>query len=342
VRGRDRRSGVVLLVVLFFALLLTSTIATFARRATVDALVARNRDAVGQAEALARGGVELATALLLDDRVRERQGDLPLDTHRDAWYRVRFAELPAGDGAELRLVISDAGALLNLNALFDPEGGGPRDERTEPFLHAFLEKVIEEMDVPPGEKVYRVRELTDHLLDWVDEDDVRRRGGPEDAFYQEQESPYRAADRPLLSLEELRLVEGFDEPLVEALRPYVTVHPWTGGGGVNPNTAPPHVLALLFFDDGRSLRLADEEVVRRLLRVRQERDGLLCPERVGDELCTPFSEIVRNAVYPPPAWQSSVFRVEARARVGDVRRSVEAVIDRSQGSQPLLLSWRVH
>jgi hypothetical protein len=47
---------------------------------------------------------------------------------------------------------------------------------------------------------------------------------------------------------------------VDALRPYVTVYPYAGGGGINPNTAPPYVLALLFFDDEVQLRLAGDHV----------------------------------------------------------------------------------
>ena len=46
---------------------------------------------------------------------------------------------------------------------------------------------------------------------------------------------------------------------------------------MNLNTAPPHVLALLWFDDGVEQRLADEDTVRQILRVRAE-GGLLCGE----------------------------------------------------------------
>ena len=41
--------------------------------------------------------------------------------------------------------------------------------------------------------------------------------------YQRRDPPQRAANTPLLSLDQLRVVEGFDTPLAEALRPYVTV-----------------------------------------------------------------------------------------------------------------------
>ena len=67
-----RRSGIVLVVVLFFALLLASTVATFAKIALIDHMVVRNRDSRAQADALARGGIELAEVLLLEDKLGEQ------------------------------------------------------------------------------------------------------------------------------------------------------------------------------------------------------------------------------------------------------------------------------
>jgi general secretion pathway protein K len=332
--------GVVLLVVLFFAVLLTGSIATFLSRATVDTMIVRNREGAARAEALARGGIRLATALLIEDRVREAASDLPIDSYLDGWSRAREVEIPAAGGAILRLRIEDSGARLNLNALFSADDGEEIDSRTEPFLRALLEKVIDEMPIAPAEKLYDVRELAANLIDYVDSDEVRLYGGAEDSYYQEQDPPYRAANRSLLSVDELRMVEGFDGRLVEALRPYVTVYPYAGGSGINLNTAPPHVLALLFFDDGVDLRLAREDTVREILQIHED-GGVVCAEGNSDERCTPIRQIVTNAVFPPPTFSSNVFTAVAEVEVGEVRRTVEAVIDRTEPDAPLLLSWRL-
>jgi len=45
-------------------------------------------------------------------------------------------------------------------------------------------------------------------------------------------------------------------------------HPYALGAGINLNTASPHVLALIFSDDGVDLRLAQEETIRAILEVR--------------------------------------------------------------------------
>jgi general secretion pathway protein K len=346
-RSRAQR-GVVLLVVLFFALLLASSVATFLARSTVDAMISRNRDAAARAEALARGGIRLGEALLLEDRLREAAGaSLPLDTEQDPWAQGLDLETP--NGAQLRVRVRDSGSRLNLNALFETgdDGEFAAKATAEDFLMVLLEKAIDEIPRPPGQKLYEVRELAGNLIDFIDSDEVRGQGGDEDAWYQSQSPPYRAGNRPLFSVDELRLVEGFDADLVEALRPYVSVYPFAPGGcereqvgcGINLNTAPPHVLALLYYNDQVELRLAPEDVVRKLLELRQKGESI-CPPSQQEEACTPIGEIVTNAVFPPPTWSSDLFVVTAEARVGEVRRTIEAVVDRSQGSEIRRLSWR--
>jgi len=328
--------------VLFFALLLTASIATFLKRSTVDAILSRNRDAMARAEALARGGSELAKALLIDDRVRDTSdpGGSRLDTPLDSWAQVANTEIDAGDGARLRLRIEDSGSRLNLNALFRFGENVVQPPRTQLFLLAFLEKMIEELPVDEQD-FYERGELAENLIDYVDSDEVRIGGGFEDDYYQRQTPPYRAANRPLLSVDELGLVEGFDAALVDVIRPYVTVYPFVGGGGVNPNTAAPHILALIFYHNGVDTQLADEEDVHRMLRIR-ESGQLFCPDQ-SNEACTPISGILPNAatIHPPLSYFSDAFTVRSEAQVGEVRRTLETVIDRTTPSEPLLLSWKM-
>lgn len=336
--ARRREHGVVLVVVIFFALLLASSITTFVHKALIDHMVVRNRDARSEALAIARGGVRLATALLLEDKLGETQAGA-FDASQDLWAQVSGRELPMGAGT-LRLDIEDVGARLNLNSVLSFDDTGNPAPQSQPLLLQVLTKAIDEIPLPPEQKRYDPAELAANLIDYIDADELRLLGGPEDDLYQQRDPPMRPANRPLLSVDELRSVEGFDGPLVEALRPYVTVYPYVGGGGINPNTAPPHVLSLLFFDDGVELRMAPEDTVRRILRIRQE-GRFLCGEGQSGEECTPIQELVTNAIYPEPSYASDVFVITASGRVGDVLTRVEAVLDRSDGSQPRLLSWRV-
>ena len=340
----QRERGIVLVIVLVFALLLASSIATFVRRATVDDRIAYNREAASRAEAMARGGVRLAWALLLEDKLLEKQGSFQGETLDDLWAMAGLAPIPLEDGSTLRLVIEDASSKLNLNAVLAVDKNGAVDQKAKPFLTELMKKVIADIPLPPAEKVYDTEVLVDNLIDHVDPDDVSQQGGSENDAFERGESPVGPNDRnrPLLSLDELRLIQGFDSTLVEALRPYVTVYPYISKDGINPNTAPPYVLALIYYNDGVQLRLADEDMVRRLLAVRQ--DGwILCGSKQSDESCKPINEIVENdtGVFPPLAYSSNVFVVKAEAQVGSVQRRIEAILDRSQGAKPLLLSWRV-
>jgi general secretion pathway protein K len=358
------RSGIVLVVVLFFALLLASTVATFARIALIDHMIIQNRDARSRADALARGGIRLATALLLEDKLADNAAAQPaaaagesksnagpgknaekaapggLDNRDELWARVSGVPLAFDDGSTLRLEIEDVASKLNLNAVVVFDDAGAVDPKTTELLTRLFAKVIDEITGPNEKSLYDPAELAANLIDYIDEDTLRQNGGEEDATYQKRDPPARAANRPLLSVDELRHVEGFDARIVDALRPYITVYPYVGGGGINPNTAPPHVLSLLFFDDEVRLRLADEDTVRSILKIRKE-GGYVCGEGQSAEGCTPIRSIVTNAIFPEPRYTSDIFKVTALAQVGDVTRRVEAVLDRSKGATPQLLSWRV-
>lgn len=328
----------VLMAVLFFVLLASAGVATFLARATVDGMAARNRDDAARAEALARGGVRLAIAALLLDRISEQQNQFEADTAQDLWAQLGSLPLPLADSGLLQVRVADAGSKLSLNALFAE--GEPRDEKTEIFLGELLTKVIDEIPVRPEQKLYDVPALAQNLIDWVDADAVRVGGGDEDEYYAAQRPPYRPSNLPLLSVDELLLVEGFDAQLVNALRPYVDVLPLAGGDGVNPNTAPSWVLALLYHGQPGAERLADEDTVRRILDIREQK-GILCGDEASHPACTPLREVVEGEVYPPLSYHADVFRVTAEARYGEVRRTVEAVVDRSEAEKPTILAWRV-
>ncbi|MEX2482177.1 MAG: type II secretion system minor pseudopilin GspK, partial [Gammaproteobacteria bacterium] len=65
----------------------------------------------------------------------------------------------------------------------------------------------------------------------------------EDDYYMNLDEPYRAANRPLADVTELRLVRGVTAEIYERLAPFVVVLPVTTA--VNVNTAPLEVLMSL-------------------------------------------------------------------------------------------------
>ena len=340
-RGKRRgERGIVLALVLVIGLLLTIAIVTFQRRYLIDAQIAVNRDQAAQADALARGGVQLAMYLIIADSLAGDDGP-PGDTHLDAWAQAAAYETVTEDGGLLRVRILDEGARLNLNAVTHTGGGEAAEENID-FLIAFFEKVIDELPIAPGERIWDPRELAQNLIDYVDPDEERQRGGPEDAWYESRTPPYRAPNQPLRTVDELAMVEGFTGVLVEGLRPYVTVHPSRfDAQGINLNTAPPHVLATVYHGSLGSRQLASEDTVRRILRVRED-GNILCTDAGADDRCILANEIIDGGVFPEAKLpgEARVFVVESEATVGEIRREIHAVIDRTQPSKPTIVEWR--
>ena len=56
--------------------------------------------------------------------------------------------------------------------------------------------------------------LVASLLDWMDADEEERIGGAEDGVYEAKDPPYKAANRMLASISELKLVEGFNKKIL--------------------------------------------------------------------------------------------------------------------------------
>jgi len=328
--------GVALIAVLVFVALAGSAVVLFVKRSLFNELAIGNHENAGRAEALARGGVRLATALLIDDRVREQASEFRADSLNDGWAQARLAPIDLKDGTSLLLTIEDAGARLDLNALF--EDGKPKDPATESYLLALMQKAIDELPRTADAHGYDPEALAHELMDYIDADSERVKGGAEDDVYLERRPPSRAANRALLSVDELRAVEGFTPELVETLRPYVTVYPYSGSNiGINPNTAPPWVLALLYTGASGDTRLVEEEDVRRILEAR-EGGALLCADEANHPSCTPLRSLLPDGVYPGASFEADVFVITAEARAGDAVRTVTAVVDRSEIAKPKLLA----
>lgn len=126
--------------------------------------------------------------------------------------------------------IVDLQGRFNINTLLDNTG-----QVNAVALERF-QRLLAYLDLTPG--------LAPALLDWLDKgQSIRFPGGAEDDHYSRLTPPYRAANRPLLAVSELRLVAGFEEAVYQTLRPHVTALP--GATTINVNTAPVAVLMAL-------------------------------------------------------------------------------------------------
>jgi general secretion pathway protein K len=132
----------------------------------------------------------------------------------------------------------------------DESGKLPINTMSEATLNRMLE---ESFDFDFG----TARELSSMLLDWIDADDSRRLNGAESEDYLRRNPPYRAANEPLQSLDELRLLEVWeDEFFDENGRPNELFQKLEGmvsvlhGSSANLNSSPQDVLELLALQGG--------------------------------------------------------------------------------------------
>lgn len=385
-RGAVRERGIVLAIVLVLIFSLIAAVYAFQRRAIIDTTIAQNRLAAGEADALARGGIRIAEAVVFLARLKDAAAnadagagagadpanpaappDLSLGKALlpggDLWERIGDFPLEFSGGRTLRITIEDEGSKLNLNALVAPpaekdegeealgaqpeEDAGDSLDDAEQYLTEVLTYIVEGMDGTREQKAYDEEAIARNLIDYMDGDSTARDGRDEDAYYQDQDPPYRPRNGPFLSFEEIGLVEGVDGRLLEAMRSSITVHPIGGKAGINLNRAEPWVLSLVYAGVDGDRRLLGEKTVRALWKIRNE-DKLVCSDGTGDpKRCVALNEVANGAlaegsIYPPIELPSkpAVFRVVAEAQVANLVRRMEAIIDTRSADGPLLLSWR--
>jgi general secretion pathway protein K len=171
---------------------------------------------------LRRGALHWASLALLEDAAQNSTDHLG-----ESWA-MGLPTLPV-EGGTIKVSIEDAQSRVNLNSI------GGTDPTSLANLQV-LQRLLEVLQLDP--------QLANAVADWIDPNSDARAGGAEDIDYLNFNPPYRAANRPMASVDELRLIRGFDAKTVAALVPYVTVLPATSNN-INVNTASPVVLAAL-------------------------------------------------------------------------------------------------
>lgn len=179
----------------------------------------------GATDLLRRGALHWASVALLEDAAQNS-----IDHLGEPWAQG-LPTLPV-DGGAIHVSVEDAQGRFNLNNLLQ-NNGQPSTADLQVFQRLLVTLKLDPL-------------LANALLDWMDADsNVTSPGGAEDVDYLALKTPYRAANQPLTSVDELRLVRGFDAKTMQVLLPYVTVLPPGVRTTININTASPALLAAL-------------------------------------------------------------------------------------------------
>jgi general secretion pathway protein K len=292
---------------LITAMLVVAIAATAAAYLSLDQQIwlrqAQNISDRAQAEVVRAGAEEWAITILDKDANNSSIDDLT-----ENWAKP----MPplAVEGGQVMGSISDAQARFNLNNLVRANTNTP-----SPDIGTF-QHLLQSLDLDPN--------LTDAVIDWIDADSNTSAYGAEDIDYLQLKIPYRAANQPMQSVDELRLARGFTRDIVEKLRPFITVLPQPTE--INVNTANKEVLSALFY----TLSAPDiEELMSK------------APYKDQTSLANKLLELAAGKQLPQAFYgvKSSYFEVTVDTLFGRYRRTTQSLIVRPGGKGGTHVLW---
>jgi general secretion pathway protein K len=289
-----RQRGVALVTALLVVALAVVAATAMATRLQVDVRRSANLLHGEQSYAYALAAESWAQVILRRDAAESR-----IDALNEDWATA----LPpiSVEGGVVVGHVSDLQGHFNVNTLVTATGV-PNEPAVE-----YFKRLLEVLGLDPA--------LVPALVDWIDPNiNTTFPGGAEDDAYLLLDPPYRAANRPLADISELRLVQGFTPEVVAALLPHVTALP-DDTTAINVNTATPEVLQAL-----ASGMTAED--VQHLLADREQ---------------TPFADIpafkshgalAGRAINTSIDVSSHWFAVDVEVRVGSGRARIRSVVER--------------
>jgi general secretion pathway protein K len=249
-----------------------------------------------QARLLARGAIDWARNILADDARRTN-----IDHYGESWA-IRVPPTAVEEG-EVSGELDDRSGLFDVNNLV---AGGTSD----PVQIAAYTRLLGFLGIPSAD----IDMLVASLIDWLDPDEVPYASeGAERAWYQAHALGRLPPNAPLVDIDELQQVRGYNQDLVNRLRPFLCALPFRAP--LNINTASAEVLAAAI----PSISIADARVIA------AKRDAI------------PFRDLAQFKLQLPPGAQidgiplavtSRYFMASGRARFGEAVTRMQVLLDR--------------
>ncbi|TKB68202.1 MAG: general secretion pathway protein GspK [Nitrospira sp.] len=303
---RSDERGIALLLTLLVLTILVALILEFdaeARREYRDAAAFRDNF---KATVLARAAVQAARGTLQQDLLKDKLVGKFFDALTDVWA-LPIKDYAIGDGF-LTAQIEDERGKLNLNDLA-ATGGDPSGKQKKVLR---VKRLFELLQINP--------DLVDAIVDWIDPDENPEPAGAESSYYQALRPSYRAANAPLQTLLELRLIKGMTPEIIQKLSRLVTVYPQGGESTVNINTADPLVLQALDLDITPSMAAA-------IIQARPFKNVSDL-----DNVASAKETFARLRLPPVYDIKSDLFLARMTVRVNEVTRNAIVVLRRDQNN----------
>ncbi|NNG81998.1 type II secretion system minor pseudopilin GspK [Acinetobacter sp. ANC 5378] len=290
-----QQQGIALITILVMVALATILAATIAKRQANTAENTAYLMRQNQSLLYAKSAEAFFSELLVDDA--ENAGDI--DHLQENWAKPMPA-FPVEDGF-VSGTLQDESGKFNLNSLVNNDG------TPNPQAKVWFEKLLVRVGLP--------EKLSEAVIDWQDADDETIGAmGAEASYYKGLPQGYLAPNSKFHSVEELKLVRGFEGQKYLQIADYVIAAP-TSDSKVNVNTAPAMLLASL---DPQ----LDLNAVQQVLQQRQAK--LEHFSNINDLWAIePFIQVktdVRNEVNDLLGVQSSYFKARIEVLLSERKR----------------------
>lgn len=210
-----KQQGISLIIVLWMLAILTVIALVFSQGVRTEVMLTANYQKQAKALALAEAGIWRGVAMALNKGIAQKEGhDIRFDGYV---YSL------ASDAGLLKVSLQSADGLVDLNR-------APKE-------------VIEGVLASVASEDVNINIITDSLLDWRDEDNLRRLAGAERDDYYGQGLSYGPTNGLMVSTNELARVNGVKQELYQKTLPLVTVY--SGRSRIDITSAPEAVLRIL-------------------------------------------------------------------------------------------------
>ena len=290
-----QQQGIALITILVMVALATILAATIAKRQANTAENTAYLMRQNQSLLYAKSAEAFFSELLVDDA--ENAGDI--DHLQENWAKPMPA-FPVEDGF-VSGTLQDESGKFNLNSLVNNDG------TPNPQAKIWFEKLLVRVGLP--------EKLSEAVIDWQDADDETVGAmGAEASYYQGLPQGYLAPNSKFHSVEELKLIRGFEGQKYLQIADYVSAAP-TLESKVNVNTASAMLLASL---DPK----LDVNAVQQVLQQRQANFEYF--SNINDLwVIEPFAQVntdVRNEVNDLLGVQSSYFKARIEVLLSERKR----------------------
>lgn len=307
----QQQRGVALVVAILVVAIAVVLASTLVERLHLDIRRSENLLHGDQAYLYTLGSEIIASAVLNQDKKDSKYDGL------DETWAMESPPFPV-EGGQVIGRLRDLQGCFNLNNLSPALNEANHAADVERFR-----RLLTALELSPA--------LADAVVDWLDADMETRGSGAEDDYYMSMTPPYRAANGPITTASELRMVKGFndkdaEEDVYVKIEPYVCALPIATT--ININTAADMVLKSIAND------LSDADIQQILQRRQGDETETDTPNAQPFETLDEFKNFMQTTLNKPNfntqglSVASNYFLLQSVAQIGNTRNYLSSLLQR--------------